>query len=361
MPNLSIMVKPASSLCNLRCKYCFYHSLSAERENYSYGIMQSDTAENLINKALSYADGGMVYFAFQGGEPLLAGIEYFHHFIEYTRKCNIKNSVVNFSIQTNGTLLNEEWAKLFLEHKFLVGLSLDGNRNHNKFRLDAELKPVHARVMEATRMLEKYKVDFNILIVATGNTADHIKEIYRYLKGQGFKYLQFIPCLRGFGDKTESELYMTPKQYEVFLIELFKAYVKDYVAHNYTSVRWCDNMVNMYNGKRSEQCGLMGHCTTQYVIEGNGNVYPCDFYCTDECLLGNVNDESFEQLSKSDRAKDFIMESLVYPDKCKGCNIFGLCHAGGCKRNREDRDYCDAYRAFYKKCLPLFRVFSGER
>ena len=188
-----------------------------------------------------------------------------------------------------------------------------------------------------------------------------IGEVRRYFRDKGFKYLQFIPCLRPFGDKSESELYMTNEQYADFLIKCFNYFVKDYVRGEYTSIRYFDNLVHMYVGNRPEQCGVCGHCTHQFVVEGNGNVYPCDFYCTDEWLLGNVNEESFAALANCEKAKKFIFESLKVDEKCKNCKFYPICRSGGCKRNRADRDYCEAYKKFFSSCLPLFRVFINER
>ncbi|MGN0770978.1 MAG: radical SAM protein [Christensenellales bacterium] len=361
MPQLSIMLKPASSMCNLRCKYCFYHSLAGSRESFSYGKMSNDTTDNVIAKALEFAGGESIYFAFQGGEPLFAGKEWFRYFVEKVRQLNTNGSKIYYSLQTNATLIDEEWAKFFADNGFLLGVSLDGDQNANRFRLDINLDYTFPKVRQAIDILEKYAVDFNILIVTTGWTADHVEEVYRYLTGQGFKYLQFIPCLRPFGDKSESELYMTVEQYGDFLIRLFNLYVKDYVRHDYTSVRLLDNMVHLYLGNPVEQCGVCGHCSHQFVVEGNGNVYPCDFYCLDEWLLGNINDSDFNALAHSKKATEFIKESLKLPDKCKKCRLYPVCRGGGCKRNREDRDYCQAYQKFFDACLPLFRVFAGEK
>lgn len=355
------MIKPASSICNMRCKYCFYHSLADARESFSYGVMNGETSENIIKKALEFCDGGSIYFAFQGGEPLFAGREFFENFVLLIDKYNTKNSKIYFSLQTNGTLIDEEWAKFFADNKFLLGVSLDGDQDANRFRVDSNLDYTFPKVKNALDILKKYNVDFNILIVATGYTAKNIERVYRYLTSQGYKYLQFIPCLRPFGDNSESELYMTIEQYGEYLIRLFNLYVKDYVNGDYTSVRQLDNMVRLFLNQAPEQCGMTGHCSHQFVIEGNGNVYPCDFYCLDEWLLGNINNQEFEEIAKSKKAHDFIAESLVYPEKCKSCKWWKICRAGGCKRSRSDRDYCEAYKRFFNACLPLFRVFINEK
>ncbi|MEG1608748.1 MAG: SPASM domain-containing protein [Clostridia bacterium] len=323
--------------------------------------MTEQTSHNIISKALDFAAGESVYFAFQGGEPLIAGLPYFENFVKVTRELNIRHSVVYFSLQTNGTLVTDEWAKFFKNNNFLIGLSLDGNQNANKFRVDNGLNYTFPQVFACAQLFQRYDVDFNILTVTTGYTAEHITEIYNFFKQNNFRHLQFIPCLRPFGDTQENELFMTPSQYSTFLITLFNLYVKDYVRGDYTSVRMLDNMVNLYLGKAPEQCGVCGHCSHQFVFEGNGNAYPCDFYCSDEWLLGNVNNVDFEALARCDKATAFIKESFDIPTKCLQCNLLGICRAGGCKRSRQDRDYCQSYTTFFNACLPLFTVFNNEK
>ncbi|MCQ2477286.1 MAG: radical SAM protein [Clostridia bacterium] len=361
MPPLSIMIKPASSLCNMRCRYCFYHDVSNIREIKNFGIMTEETAENLIKKAFEFADGESVAFAFQGGEPLLAGLNYFKSFVSLVKKLNTRGSTVYFGLQTNGTLVTDEWAEFFKTNNFLIGLSLDGGYKDNKFRIDAEGNNTYDKITAASEIFKAHGVEFNILTVLTGYCAENIDVIYKTLTKKGFKYLQFIPCLRPFGDKSENEMYMTNRQYAKYLIHGFNAYVKDYVRGDYTSVRYFDNLVHLYLGNPTEQCGMCGHCMHQFVAEGNGNIYPCDFYCTDEWLLGNINESDFDTLAHSKKAEDFLQESLRVDDKCKKCKYYPICRGGGCKRMRNDRDYCEAYKAFFDACLPLFRVFINEK
>lgn len=357
MPPLSIMVKPASSLCNMRCKYCFYHDVAENRENFSYGIMNYDTADRLIEQALGFADGENVSFAFQGGEPLIAGLEFFNRFVETVKKLNLKNSRIYYGMQTNSLLINEDWAKFLFDNHFLVGLSLDGDRKGSKFRIDKDGTPTFERVIKAAELLTQYKVDFNILTVLTGYCADNIERIYRFFTNRGFKYLQFIPCLKPFGYEGESELFMTPEQYKNFLIKSFKMYTQDYINGSYTSVRQFDNWIQMTWGNPPEQCGFCGRCSHQFVIEGNGNVYPCDFYCLDEYLLGNVNENNFEDMANGAKAQKFIKESFNIDERCKNCRFYPLCRGGGCKRTKASSDYCEAYKTFFTECLPMFNVF----
>lgn len=377
MTPLSIMIKPASDACNLQCQYCFYHDVTSHREQAHFPMMSETTAERLIDSALQFADGGSIAFAFQGGEPLLVGLPYFSHFTEYVAQKNTKGSPIYYSIQTNGLLINPEWATFLREHSFLVGLSLDGNKAANQYRTDAEGKNSFDRILAAARVLEEYRVDFNILTVVTGYVADHIDQVYAFFKQQGFRYLQFIPCLQPLETPpcvldtscaleattdicTDSSLSMTNDQYTYFLIHAFNAYVKDYVRGQYTSVRQFDNWVRLYLGQQPEQCGVCGHCMHQFVVEGNGNVYPCDFYCLDEWLLGNICTEELSTMAASPKAIAFIRESLPIDPQCQICHYYPLCRGGGCKRSRADRNYCQVYRDFFSACLPLFRVFRAE-
>lgn len=361
MPPLSLMIKPASSLCNLSCEYCFYRDVSAHREHLGFGTMSRETSEILIQKALDFAGGQMIAFAFQGGEPTLAGLDYFEHFVDTVNRFNQKGSRIFYSIQTNGMRIDEAWAAFFARHHFLVGLSLDGDREGNRFRKKPSGQNTFYRILTASDLLKKYRVEFNILTVLTGYCADNGERIYKYFRSQGFRYLQFIPCLRPFGANEQSELYMTAEQYADFLIKVFNLYVKDYVRGNYISIRQFDNWVRLYLRQPTEQCGILGHCSHQFVSESNGNIYPCDFYCTDEYLLGNIYTSDFASMANSDIAQQFIQESIPVPLRCRKCGVYPLCRAGGCKRTQLSEDYCRAYQTFFTACLPLFRVFLREK
>ena len=361
MPHVSLMIKPASSLCNLSCEYCFYRDVSEHREHLGFGIMDEETAEILIQKALLFADGNNVAFAFQGGEPTLAGLDYFRFFVDRVNAHNKKHSRIFYSIQTNGTVIDDTWTEFFNENNFLVGLSLDGDFEGNKFRKKVSGQNSFYKILTAAELLKKHNVDFNIITVLTGYCAENGERIYRFFRSKGFKYLQFIPCLRPFGSDEKSELYMTDEQYADFLIRVFNLYVKDYVRHEYISIRQFDNWVRLYLGQPCEQCGMAGHCSHQYVCEANGTIYHCEFYCTDEYFLGNIKETDFFTMEGSDTAKNFIRESLKVPERCKKCNVYGICRGGGCKRTQLSEDYCRAYKRFFNSCLPLFRVFINER
>ena len=359
MPALSVMLKPASSACNMRCKYCFYHDVAQSREQLSFGAMSKKTACALIDSALEFAGGESVYFSFQGGEPLLAGKEFFRFFFERVDKSKGKTRI-NYAVQTNGTLIDEEWAELFAASGALVGLSLDGGRDDNAFRMRADFSPAFNDIMRGASLLQAAGAQFNVISVVTGKLADNIERVYAFFKECGFKYLQFIPCLRPLGSKEEGELYMTNEQYAHFLTALFRLYVHDMERGDYVSIRRFDNWVRMLRGEQFEECGVGGFCTRQFVVEANGNVYPCDFYCLDKWLLGNINTRSFEQMARSPLAQNFIASSFIMPSRCANCEYFDLCRGGGCKRARTSYDYCSAYKEFFASAKEDFARLTAR-
>lgn len=353
------MIKPSSSACNLNCKYCFYRDVSNNRQEHNFGMMSNTTAEILIKKVLDFADGSSVAITFQGGEPMLAGIDFFRHFVEQVKICNTKESKIFYALQTNATNIDDEWAAFFTENDFLIGISLDGDFERSKFRKFPNGEISFNKIIKAINCLKRNKTQFNIVSVLTGYSAQHAEEIYSFFHSKGYKYLQFVPCLRPFDSNEKSELYMTPEQYADFLIKTFKLYVKDYANGRYTSIRLFDNWVRLYLNQPAEQCGVSGHCSRQFVAESNGNIYPCDFYCIDKYLLGNIKETTFNQMAESDTAKNFINESLSVSQKCKNCRYFPICRGGGCKREKLSEDYCESFKKFFSECLPLFSVFKN--
>ncbi len=369
MPPVSLMIKPASSNCNLRCKYCFYHDLASCREMPSHGMMSLGTLEDILKKAFDFADGSMVMISFQGGEPLLAGKDFFRSFADMLPRLNVKRSAVHVGVQTNGTLIDEEWCDIFARNKYLVGLSLDGDAVSNVLRIDADGKDTFERVYASAKLLQAKKVDFNILTVITKPVVDNISRVYSFFRKNKFKHLQFIPCLKPLGlpkadtpedfyangeeaeHMLDADFHIDSQDYETFLKKTFSLYTKDYIDGRYTSIRLFDNFVRLAHSQRAEQCGMNGHCTHQYVIEADGEVYPCDFYCTDEYSLGNILDTDFAKLERHPKAIKFIEESLGIEEKCKECNYYRLCK-NGCKRERIDLDKCAAYKNFFPYALP---------
>lgn len=344
---ISVMLKPASSNCNLACKYCFYHSLASHREDYSKGMMSPSIAQRVIDSALEYADGSEVFFTFQGGEPLLCPIDFYERFVSYVKNNNKKNSRISFCLQTNGTLVTPELAKFFADNGFLVGVSLDGDRENNSYRTYKDGSESFDDVVKGIELLKKYNVRFNVLSVLTKKTANNFRNSYRFFKSNGLSYMQFIPGLRPMSGDYDDDMYMNNDDYAYFLTKCFNIYYNDYMRGEFVSIRSFDNYVALAGGKNAEQCGMNGFCSTQFVVEGDGSVYPCDFYCTDEWYLGNIKDSSFKELYSHPKSAQFLKSSFKIDDECKECKYFYICRGGGCRRSRQDKNYCKAYKAFF--------------
>lgn len=357
MPAASILIKPASANCNMDCKYCFYKCLSSHREEYSKGFMKEETLETLVREAIAYADGSLT-FAFQGGEPTLAGLDFFQKAVELQQKYNNKKLQIENTIQTNGLLIDEKWARFLGEHRFLVGLSLDGPKKmHDRYRKDAGGQDTFARIMHSVQLLEQYHVDYNVVTVVTNDTAKQASFLYKFWKRNHYPFVQFIPCMdeikRQDGTQERSIYAVEPEQYGKFLCELFDLWYADFAAGETMDIRMFSNLAQMAAGYPAEECGMNGCCNCYFVVEGDGSVYPCDFYCMDEWKLGTVND-GFVQMKTSEKAKAFVEASRPVCAACQECPYFSLCR-GGCRRWREPfvdgkpglNQLCSAYRMFF--------------
>lgn len=366
MSSICLLIKPSSSNCNLSCKYCFYKDVSKNREVYTNGNMTLETSENLI-KNIFNEDYSLINFAFQGGEPTIIGINYFKTFINFVKEYNKKNIKVMYSIQTNGYMLSEDFIKFFKENNFLVGISLDGPKDINdSLRCAPNYKGSFNKVKNTINLLKKYSIDFNILCVLTSFNSKHITKVYNFFKKEDYRYLQFIPCLDELKIDTsntlnhfkENKYSLNPEDYLYALNTLFKLYKEDYFNNNYISIRQFDNYIQMLLNNPPENCSMSGTCGVYFVVEGNGDVYPCDFYSLDKYKIGNVNETSFKDMLNSEISRTFIKESKNISSKCTYCKYFTLCR-GGCKRYRTSLDneripfneYCTAYYKFFEKNL----------
>lgn len=354
--SFTTLIKPASSECNLRCDYCFYHSLAKSRDIRSYGLMSLDTAEAIVERALSFASD-TCSFAFQGGEPTVVGLDFFKAFVDFEAKHSKQGVRVLNAIQTNGTLLNREWAEFLAENKFLVGISLDGEKSiHDSYRKDAKGAGTYPRVLANIRLLEECGVDFNVLTVVNNRNVRHAQRLYNFFKNNRIGYVQFIPCLEPL-DGTTWEYAPDPIEYGRFLITMFKLWRRGLRSGFPISIRAFDNWVQMAAGYPAESCELKGHCSNQFVIEADGSVYPCDFYVIDEWFLGNIKTSTIQELSESPLAIEFVNTSLKKNEGCITCEWFKLCR-GGCRRQQEPYDpnnpsidrLCEGYRMFFEEC-----------
>lgn len=354
--NMSVMIKPASSLCNLRCRYCFYADVSSLREVESCGLMTEQVMRAVIDSSIDgLSAGDSVNFAFQGGEPMLAGIEFFKRFVGYVKSKDTKVRV-SYALQTNGTMLNDEWCAFLKDNAFLVGLSMDGAaKYHDANRVDASFQGTYKTIKNAKKLLEKHGTDYNILTVLTAEIARHPQKIWQWLKQENIGYVQLIPCLDALGKPPESPYALTPQRFAGFYTQLFKCWLEEFKKGNYISVKLFDDIINLLGKGEVNACGLTGKCQTQLVVEGDGSVYPCDFYALDEYRLGNMCSSSAEELVKSKQANDFLNRDKGDTSVCSGCPYYNICGAG-CPRQRpsvcyyKSTDMC-GYKSFLDACI----------
>ncbi len=355
MENLSLLIKPVSGNCQLRCGYCFYADVIRSRTAAGFGIMSTDTLELLVARALGEARHSCS-FAFQGGEPTLAGLDFYRTLLALEQKYNTRGIEIRNSIQTNGIAIDDAWCDFLTAGRFLVGLSLDGSRGiHDMNRVDASGKGTFSRVMEAAHRMEKHGTEFNILCVVTSQFARRAEHAYRFFKENGFRYLQFIPCIDDFGAGGKSPHSLTPERYLSFLKTWFDLWAADCAEGGYISIRHFDNWVSMLAGYPPEACSLSGRCTAYGVVEADGSVYPCDFYVLDEWKLGDIREHSFGEMLSGEKAEAFVAMSEALPAQCRACRHVRLCR-NGCRRDREPLDggpdgtvnrFCEAYKGFF--------------
>lgn len=290
MKHNTFLVKPASSLCNLRCRYCFYDDVSNSRACKNMGLLSHEMAGELVEKAFAATEeGGSVHFLFQGGEPTLAGLDFFRFFLETERSMQ-RNISVFHSIQTNGICLDEEWASFFKANSFLVGLSLDGTQeNHDLYRLDAAGQGTWDKVTHALALLDVYRVETNLLCVVTGQLARKPQRAFKSLCELGQHNLQFIPCLDPLDTIGGQAYSLTPELYGRFLCGVFDTWYQQLQRGNYISVRNFEDYLRILLGMPPTSCASSGSCGHYLAVEGDGSLYPCDFYVLDEWKLGNLS------------------------------------------------------------------------
>lgn len=369
MPPMTLMIKPSSSSCNLRCDYCFYFDEAAHREIPNYGMMSYETLETLLRRAIAYAEG-QLSLVFQGGEPTIVGIDFFKKLLEFEARYNTKDLKISHSIQTNGYDLSDDLIDLLISADFLFGISIDGHAAiHDRYRKTASGEGTYETVKASLDRIIERGGEANVLCVVTQDIAREARTVFGELKS--YQYMQFIPCLDRL-DGTLAPYSLDPKTYGRFLIETYDLYEEALLNGEELSVRHFDNYLQMVQGYPPEGCAMSGTCAPYFLAEADGSIFPCDFYALDQNKLGNIHEASFFKLAKTDRAKEFLAESIQKPQQCMTCRWFGLCR-NGCKRERPEGEdmfgvnqWCDSYMAFFdargERLIDLSnRLFSGMR
>ncbi|MDD7384710.1 MAG: anaerobic sulfatase maturase [Actinomycetaceae bacterium] len=386
----SVVAKPTGAACNLDCKYCFFLSkellYDARRQN-----MSDETLQTYVRTFLEESPDGDVTMLWQGGEPLMRGLPFYERAIELSKKYSRRTQRVHHALQTNGTLITEQWARFFRDNDVLVGVSIDGPEEyHDAYRVNKAGRGTHALVIRGWKLLEKFDVQRNILCTVHHANQDHGAEIYRYFRDDlHASYIQFIPIVERVqaADIEAAEQGWTaamkagvmyqqdgqfvtsrtvdPHAYGQFLIDVFHEWSRHDIGT--VSVQDFDAAVNSFFGVPSV-CVHAPECGNNFAMEFNGDVYACDHWVEPDWLLGNVNDSSFQRLSATQKMREFSTKKQNQLTKeCRDCPFLTLCW-GGCPKDRfvssssgqRGHNYlCAGYKSFYAETYSSFMQIAG--
>ena len=349
-----MLIKPAGPDCNLRCKYCFYlekHSMFAD-ENICR--MQDNVLEQYVRNYIASQPQEEVEFAWQGGEPTLMGLDFFKRAVELQKKYANGHKICN-SFQTNGTLINDEWCEFLAKEHFLIGLSIDGPEDiHNRYRVFGDGSGSFAKVLNAARLMRKHGVEHNSLTCVTRESAYEGRKIYRFLRDNGFKFMQFIPIIERCPNEHAEELGMDlgtppslsnpdepqdvmpfsvePDQFGHFLVAIFKEWVRRDIGKIFVNL--FDTALNAWCGMNPPLCVYSKICGSALAMEHDGTIYACDHFVYPEFARGNIMTDDIAQIMCGTKQQAFGMAKAVkLPDQCRNCEFLQACN-GGCLKHR---------------------------
>ena len=379
---LYVMLKPAGAHCNLACKYCYYQEKNKLYPTAQRHLMSDEMLEQFTREYIEAQTMSQVLFTWHGGEPLLRSIDFYRKALSLQQKYAGGRRIDNV-IQTNGTLLTDEWCEFFAQNHWLVGISIDGPQpDHDHYRLTAAGKPSWKKVMQGIKLLKKHGVEWNAMAVVNAYNANHPLEFYRFFKENGCQFLQFTPIverltrhedgrtLASLADKDEislSEASVTPEQWGYFLSAIFDEWVRKDVGKIFVEIFDCTlaNWMGISPGicAYSKECGHAG------VMEHNGDVYSCDHFVFPEYKLGNIRDHSLIDMLYGEQQQEFSrLKHSSLPRQCKECDMEFACH-GECPKNRFMKDkygdsglnyLCPGYYHYYQHVAPYMDYMKQE-
>lgn len=379
---LYVMLKPAGAHCNLACKYCYYQEKNKLYPTAQRHLMSDEMLEQFTREYIEAQTMNQVLFTWHGGEPLLRSIDFYRKALSLQQKYAGGRRIDNV-IQTNGTLLTDEWCEFFAQNHWLVGISIDGPQpDHDHYRLTAAGKPSWQKVMQGIKLLKKHGVEWNAMAVVNAYNVNHPLEFYRFFKENGCQFLQFTPIverltrhedgrtLASLADKNEiplSEASVTPEQWGYFLCAIFDEWVRKDVGKIFVEIFDCTlaNWMGISPGicAYSKECGHAG------VMEHNGDVYSCDHFVFPEYKLGNIRDQSLIDMLYGEQQQEFSrLKHSSLPRQCKECDMEFACH-GECPKNRFMKDkygdsglnyLCPGYYHYYQHVAPYMDYMKQE-
>ena len=375
-PRIHILAKPSGATCNLACSYCFFLDKELLYPDSKFR-MSEETLEAYIRQLIETHRSNQVTVAWQGGEPTLMGVDFYRKAIEFQEKYRRPGMTFENTMQTNGTLLDDEWCEFLKENNFLIGLSLDGPRHfHDTFRVDKGGAPTYDRVMRGLRLLQKHGVEYNILVTVNRVTGDHPKEIYRFLRDEvGATWIQFIPVIErvnpdGFnlvqsGDQV-SHRSVQPEQFGRFLIQVFDEWIYNDVGKIFVQT-FEAALRNWMRLPTSGMCVFEKTCGYGLALEHNGDLYSCDHFVEPDFLLGNIKAEHMLEMVGSQEQYKFGQDKYdTLPKYCLECPVLFACN-GECPKNRfiETPDgepglnyLCAGYKGFFQRVDEPMKIMA---
>ncbi|WP_346733127.1 anaerobic sulfatase maturase [Trabulsiella odontotermitis] len=345
------MAKPASSRCNLKCRYCYY--LDKPKNE----VMDDATLESFIRQQIDAQPGKDVQFAWQGGEPTLCGLDFFRRVVALQMQYADGKRIHN-AFQTNGILITDAWCRFFHDNDWLVGISLDGPADlHDTWRVNRSGKPTHFKVMEAIARLVAHRVDFNLLTVVNRQNSQHAERVYRYLRRQGTPFIQFIPLMELDKNGEPSAESVTAEAWGDFLTTVFDVWVREDVGRTY--VQLFDSTLGAWSGYPSQMCAQSETCGHAFALEANGDVYQCDHFVYPQHRLGNIHHTTLAEMNRSPAAIAFgENKKSLLPQACQECHMRQLCN-GDCPKHRTADGVsalCEGYQRFFTYTAPYMKV-----
>ncbi len=372
MPNLHIMAKPAGPICNLDCAYCFYlekEKLYPGHRQLADWRMPASVLERYIEDFIASQPGSEVQFAWQGGEPTLLGVDFFREVVRLQSR-HAGGKRCSNALQTNATLLDDTWGEFLAEHRFLVGISLDGPQKlHDRYRTDKGGQPTFRQVMRGLEALRRHDVEFNTLTCIQRHNADYPLEIYQFLKDTGSRYLQFIPVVeraQGAADAV-TPWSLLPRQLGQFLIAVFDEWIRRDVGSYY--IQLFEVTLANWMGWDPGLCIFRETCGGALALEHNGDLYSCDHFVAPEHRLGNLMERPLAELAQSPTQIQFgLAKRDTLPRYCRECEVRFACH-GECPKNRfittpdgePGLNYlCEGYKAFFQHVTPYMNYMAEQ-
>ena len=379
---LYVMLKPAGAHCNLACKYCYYLEKNNLYQNSHRHLMSDETLEQFTREYIEAQTMPQVLFTWHGGEPLMRSIDFYKKALALQKKYAHGKQIDNV-IQTNGTLLTDEWCEFFAQNHWLVGISIDGPQEyHDHYRVTPAGKPSWEKVMQGISLLKKHRVEWNAMAVVNAYNAEHPLEFYHFFRDNGCQYLQFTPIverltehedgrtLASLADDREiplADASVTPEQWGNFLCTIFDDWVRHDVGKTFVEIFDCTlaNWMGVLPGicAYSKECGHAG------VMEHNGDVYSCDHFVFPEYKLGNIREQSLIDMLYGEKLQAFSrLKHTSLPRQCKECDMEFACH-GECPKNRFEKDkygepglnyLCQGYYQYYTHVAPYMDFMKRE-